>query len=47
MYELETILNIAVMVNILATDKLNNLIPLMDENIKIINGLIIDPNGMI
>ena len=40
LYELETVLNIAVMVNILAAEKLALLIPLIDENLKIINGLI-------
>lgn len=38
--ELETILNIAVMINILDPDKLNSLTPLIEENSKIINGLI-------
>jgi len=40
LYELETVLNIAVMVNILATEKFEALTPLIDENLKIINGLI-------
>jgi four helix bundle protein len=40
LYELETILNIAVMVNILAMEKLEILVPLIDENLRIINGLI-------
>ncbi len=40
LYELETILNIAVMVNILAGDKFELLIPLIDENLRILNGLI-------
>lgn len=40
LYEVETILNIAVMVNILAADKFELLVPLIDENQKIINGLI-------
>jgi len=40
LYELETILNIAVMVSILAASKLENLITLIDENMRILNGLI-------
>jgi hypothetical protein len=40
LYELETILNIAVMVTILAADKLETLVTLVDENMRILNGLI-------
>jgi len=40
LYELETILNIAVMVNILNPDKVEKLTPLIDENMRILNGLI-------
>lgn len=38
--EIETILNIAVMVDILEANKLELLIPLIEENFRIINGLI-------
>ncbi|MCW3088450.1 MAG: hypothetical protein JWQ78_1836 [Sediminibacterium sp.] len=40
LYELETVLNIATMVDILAPEKLDTLMPLITENLKIINGLI-------
>lgn len=39
-YELETVLNIAVMVEIIEEQKFNELIPLLDETFKLINGLI-------
>jgi four helix bundle protein len=40
LYELETILNIAVMVTILAASKLETLVTLIEENMRILNGLI-------
>jgi len=40
LYELETLLNIAVMVEIVAEEKVTGLINLLDENLKILNGLI-------
>ncbi|MEO8171929.1 MAG: four helix bundle protein [Sediminibacterium sp.] len=40
LYELETILGIALMVNILSADKSETLTPLIDENMRILNGLI-------
>src|SRR3954452_18345094 len=40
LYELETLLNIAVMVNIISEEEFAAFPPLIDELIKIINGLI-------
>ncbi len=40
LYELETLLNIAVMVEIVSEQKIEQLILLIDENLKILNGLI-------
>jgi four helix bundle protein len=40
LYELETLLNIAVMVEIVPEQKVEALILLIDENLKILNGLI-------
>jgi four helix bundle protein len=40
LYELETILNVALMVNILPCHEFEALVPLVDENHRIINGLI-------
>lgn len=40
LYELETLLNIAVMVEIVAEEKVGGLIDLIDENLRILNGLI-------
>ncbi len=40
LYELETLLNIAIMVEIVSEEKVIALIDLIDENIKILNGLI-------
>ncbi|MBI1781741.1 MAG: four helix bundle protein [Sphingobacteriales bacterium] len=39
-YELETLLNIAVMVEIMTEEKFNTICPLLDECLKILNGLI-------
>ncbi len=39
-YELETLLNIAVMVEIINEQKFNSLIPVIDDSIKLLNGLI-------
>ena len=39
-YELETLLNIAVMVEIISEKKFNDICPLSDECLKILNGLI-------
>lgn len=40
LYELETLLNIAVMVEIIIEEKVYQVLILIEENIKIINGLI-------
>jgi four helix bundle protein len=40
LYELDTILNIAVVINILAAEKYAHIVLLLEENAKIINGLI-------
>ncbi|MES2330836.1 MAG: four helix bundle protein [Bacteroidota bacterium] len=40
LYELETILYVAVSVDILNSDKFETLTPLIDENMRILNGLI-------
>ncbi len=40
-YELETLLNIAVMVEILKEDSFKKLLPLFDDILKLLNGLII------
>lgn len=40
LYELETLLNIAVMVEIMSENKFESFINLIDENLKILNGLI-------
>jgi four helix bundle protein len=40
LYELETVLNIAVMVSILPPEKLTPVVNLIDESAKILNGLI-------
>lgn len=40
LYELETIFDIAIMVNILSPYKLETLTPVIDENMRILNGLI-------
>jgi four helix bundle protein len=40
LYELETVLNIAVMVEILPEEKFNTIIELLDKSLKILNGLI-------
>jgi four helix bundle protein len=39
-YELETVLNIAVMVEIIDQQKFQSLIPLLDNTFKLLNGLI-------
>jgi four helix bundle protein len=39
-YELETHLNIALMTGMIAEVKLNNLIPLIDDTIRLLNGFI-------
>ena|SRR2546421_3321123 len=40
LYELETLLNIAVMVEIVGEDQFNQFTPLIDKCIKVLNGLI-------
>jgi len=40
LYELETILNIAVMVKIISEERVTTLFPLFDECLRILNGLI-------
>lgn len=40
LYELETLLNIAVMVEIIREEKVSSIIDLIEENLKILNGLI-------
>ena len=40
LYELETVLNIAVMVEILQEEEFNKVIELLDKSLKILNGLI-------
>jgi four helix bundle protein len=40
LYELETVLNIAVMVEILPEGEFNTIIELLDKSLKILNGLI-------
>jgi four helix bundle protein len=40
LYELETVLNIAVMVEVLSEDDFNTVIELLDKSLKILNGLI-------
>jgi four helix bundle protein len=40
LYELETVLNIAVMVEILPEEEFNTIIELLDKSLKILNGLI-------
>ncbi len=40
LYELETLLNIAVMVEIIPEADFNKLTPFIDENLRILNGLI-------
>jgi four helix bundle protein len=40
LYELETLLNIAVMVEIIGEEEFNTFTPLIDECLRIINGLI-------
>jgi four helix bundle protein len=40
LYELETVLNIAVMVDVLAEEDFNTVIELLDKSLKILNGLI-------
>jgi len=40
-YELETLLNIAVMVEILKEDSFKKLLPLFDDILKLLNGLIL------
>lgn len=40
LYEVETLLNIAVMVEIVSEEKVLPIIELIDENLKILNGLI-------
>ena len=40
LYELETLLNIAVMIEIITEDEFIKFTPVMDENLRILNGLI-------
>lgn len=40
LYELETLLNIAVMIEIITEQEFNIFTPLIDENLRILNGLI-------
>jgi four helix bundle protein len=40
LYELETLLNIAVMIEIISEDEFNKFTPIIDENLRILNGLI-------
>ncbi len=40
LYELETLLNIAVMVELISTDSFNKISPLIDKCLQLINGLI-------
>ena len=40
LYEVDSILTIAVMVNMIGTEKVQELTPLIEENLKIIHGLI-------
>ena len=39
-YELETVLNIAVMINIITETMFNEIIPLINDTSKLLNGLI-------
>jgi four helix bundle protein len=39
-YELETLLNIAIMVDILTEDIFRNMTPLIEKNVQLLNGLI-------
>ncbi len=40
LYELETLLNIAIMIEIINEDVFNHIIPLIEKNLQVLNGLI-------
>ena len=40
LYELETLINVAVLVKIIKEEQVNNITPLIEKNLQILNGLI-------